>query len=430
MPNVVVVGAQWGDEGKGKVVDLYAPRADAVLRFQGGNNAGHTLVVGGEKTVLHLIPSGILHEGTVCGIGPGVVVDPQVLLKEIDGLRARGKAVSPANLLLSEAAHVILPCHRALDLAREARAGGQKIGTTGRGIGPCYEDKAARRGIRVGDLLHPETLGGRLEALLAERNALLAHWGAETFAVAPLFDALLAQGERLAPHVCDLTSRVHGWLAKGRNILFEGAQGALLDLDHGTYPFVTSSTTLAGGACSGAGVSPRDLHAVVGITKAYTTRVGSGPFPTELHDAVGDRLRTVGDEFGSTTGRPRRCGWLDLVVLRSSCRLSGLTGLAITKIDVLQGLEAVKLCTAYRLDGATIDRVPARAEDFARCEPVYETLPGWQEGARGAATLGDLPPNAQRFLERVTEATGCPVILASVGPGREETIEVANPFGG
>ncbi len=428
MPNVVVVGAQWGDEGKGKIVDIYSREAQGVVRFQGGNNAGHTLVVGGEKVILHLIPSGILNPGTVCCIGNGVVVDPGVLLGEIEGLQKRGKFPGPEALVISEAAHLILPCHKALDVAREARAGSRKIGTTGRGIGPCYADKAARRGIRVGDLLHPEALREGVRRLLDERNALLSHLGAETFDTDAVTDALEAQGQRLRPFIGDVAARVHGWMAAGRNVLFEGAQGTLLDLDHGTYPFVTSSNTLAGAACTGAGVGPRDLHAVIGITKAYATRVGEGPFPSELHDATGDRLRERGAEFGSTTGRPRRCGWLDLVALRDACRLNGLTGLAVTKLDVLQGLDEVRVCVRYRLDGALIDRVPSRAEDLGRCQPVYETLPGWSQSTAGARSLGDLHPHARRLLDFVADATGCPVILASVGPGREQTVEVLNPF--
>ncbi|MBE0618644.1 MAG: adenylosuccinate synthase [Proteobacteria bacterium] len=428
MPNVVVVGAQWGDEGKGKIVDIYSREAQGVVRFQGGNNAGHTLVVGGEKVILHLIPSGILNPGTVCCIGNGVVVDAGVLLREIEGLQERGKFPGAEALVLSEAAHLILPCHKAVDVAREARAGSQKIGTTGRGIGPCYEDKAARRGVRVGDLLHPAALRDGVRRLLDERNALLAHLGAETFDAGAVTEELEAQGERLRPFIGDVAARVHDWMAAGRNVLFEGAQGTLLDLDHGTYPFVTSSNTLAGAACTGAGVGPRDLDAVIGITKAYATRVGEGPFPTELHDATGDRLRERGAEFGSTTGRPRRCGWLDLVALRDACRLNGLTGLAVTKLDVLQDLEEVRVCVHYRLDGSATDRVPSRAEDLARCEPVYETLPGWSQNTAQAESLEDLHPNARRLLDYIADATGCPVILVSVGPGREETVEVLNPF--
>ncbi len=428
MPNIVVVGAQWGDEGKGKVVDLYARDADAVVRFQGGNNAGHTLVVEGEKIILHLIPSGILHPDTVCCIGNGVVVDPVVLLDEIEGLRARGRWPGEEQLVISPAAHVILPCHRALDLAREARAGRHQIGTTGRGIGPCYEDKASRMGIRIADLLDPASLASRVEALLDEKNALLRHHGAEPLDPAAVTDELLAAGERLRPFVGDVAGRVHAWTRQGSRVLLEGAQGTFLDLDHGTYPFVTSSNTTAGAACTGTGLPPRDIHGVIGITKAYVTRVGRGPFPTELTDELGDRLRERGGEFGSTTGRPRRCGWLDLVGLRTACRLSGLTGLAVTKLDVLQGLPEVRVCTRYRLDGQIVDFVPPRAEDLERCEPVYETLPGWSEPIAGCRTLDDLPADARRFLDFVADATGCPVVLASVGPGREQTVEILNPF--
>ncbi|GAB4276335.1 MAG: adenylosuccinate synthase [Deferrisomatales bacterium] len=429
MANVVVVGAQWGDEGKGKIVDLYAREADAVVRFQGGNNAGHTLVVEGEKIILHLIPSGILHPDTTCCIGNGVVVDPGVLLEEIDGLRRRGKFPSDDALVVSEAAHVILPCHKRIDTAREGKAGAGKIGTTGRGIGPCYEDKASRRGIRIGDLLDPDRLRRRLRPFVEEKNAYLqGYLGAEPFDPEAVCDELIAQGEQLRPFIGDVTGRVHRWIEEGRNVLFEGAQGTQLDVDHGTYPFVTSSNTLAGAACTGVGVGPGDLGGVIGITKAYTTRVGAGPFPTELDDATGDRLRDRGAEFGSTTGRPRRCGWLDLVVLRDARRLNGLTGLAVTKLDVLTGLDPVRVCVGYRLNGQTVDRMPSRVEDVERCEPIYEAVPGWSEDVRGARALQDLPANARRFLEFVEERVGCPVVLVSVGPGREETIELAPPF--
>lgn len=429
MPNVVVVGAQWGDEGKGKVVDLYSAKADAVVRFQGGNNAGHTIVVGGEKIILHLIPSGILHEGTVCCIGSGVVVDPGVLLEEIEGLRAWGRVVAEGALLVSEGAHVILPCHKRIDIARERRAGAGKIGTTGRGIGPCYEDKASRRGIRVGELLHPDSLRRKLRPFVEEKNAYLTHYlEDEPFDFDAVCDELIAQGERLRPYVRDVTTEIHRWIGQGKDLLFEGAQGTLLDVDHGTYPFVTSSNTLAGGACTGAGIGPGDLHAVVGITKAYATRVGSGPFPTELSDSVGERLREIGAEFGATTGRPRRCGWLDVVALRMACRLNGLTGLAVTKLDVLRGLEEVRVCTGYRLGGKSIDRVPSRAEDYARCEAVYATFPGWSEDTREVRSLDELPAGARRFLDYVAESTGCPVILVSVGPDRDETVEIRDPF--
>ncbi|GAB4252904.1 MULTISPECIES: adenylosuccinate synthetase [Deferrisoma] len=428
MPNVVVIGAQWGDEGKGKVVDLYAAGADAVVRFQGGNNAGHTLVVGGEKIILHLIPSGILHPGTTCCIGNGVVVDPDVLWEEIEGLRQKGRWTDDGALVVSGAAHVILPCHRELDKAREARAGKTQIGTTGRGIGPCYEDKASRKGVRVADLLEPDRLREKVEALLDERNALLRHLGARPFDPEEMWEHLCRAGERIRPFVGDVTGLVHRWTREGKKVLFEGAQGTLLDIDHGTYPFVTSSNTTAGAAATGTGLPPREVHAVVGITKAYVTRVGAGPFPTELHDAMGDRLRERGGEFGSTTGRPRRCGWLDLVALRSACRLNGLSGLAVTKLDVLEGVDPIRVCTRYLLDGETVDFVPSRAEDLARCVPVYEELPGWSEPLGDARRPADLPRNARAFLDAVAEATGCPVALASVGPGREQTVEFLDPF--
>ncbi len=430
MPNVVVVGAQWGDEGKGKIVDIYASQANAVVRFQGGNNAGHTLVVEGEKVALHLIPSGILHEGTICCIGNGVVVDPGVLLEEIAGLRAKGKWPGDQALKVSASAHLILPCHKTLDAAREAAAGKQKIGTTGRGIGPCYEDKASRRGVRASDLLHPELLAEKIRPLLDERNALLAHLGGATMDADAVIAEVSAHAEQLRPYICDVSALIHERMEAGDNILFEGAQGTLLDIDHGTYPFVTSSNTVAGFAAPGAGVGPGDLHAVVGVTKAYTTRVGEGPFPTELFDAVGAHLSKQGAEFGTTTGRPRRCGWIDLVALQTCRRLNGLTGLAVTKLDVLQGLEEVSCCTAYELDGEIIRHVPSRSEDFARVKPVYETLPGWTEDISGARNMADLPENARKLIGFIEVHVGCPVVLVSVGPGREATLELQNPFAG
>ncbi|PLX40626.1 MAG: adenylosuccinate synthase [Deltaproteobacteria bacterium] len=428
MSNVVVVGAQWGDEGKGKVVDIYSRTADLVVRCQGGNNAGHTLVVGGEKIVLHHVPSGILHEGKRCVIGNGVVIDPGILLEEIDGLAKHGKAVSAETLIISESAHVILPCHKALDKARELAAGKKKIGTTCRGIGPCYEDKASRAGVRIGDLIRPAILRERIEKLLEERNALLKHLGADTFTVDEIMDELLAQGERLKPHIKNTFVILNEIAEAGDIILFEGAQGALLDIDNGTFPYVTSSNTSSGGIVTGSGLGPNKLGTVVGITKAYVTRVGSGPFPSELFDSVGDHLRNKGAEFGSTTGRPRRCGWLDLVALRHAARMNGLGGLAVTKIDVLGGLDEIKVCTAYELDGERIEYFPGRLEELERCKPVLETMGGWAEDIGGARELGELPPNAVKLLEKMEEYTGCPVVMVSVGPGREETVEVQNPF--
>jgi adenylosuccinate synthase len=434
MPNVVVIGAQWGDEGKGKVVDLLTEHAQVVVRFQGGNNAGHTLVVNGQKTVLHLIPSGILHPGKVCVIGNGVVVDPAVLVAEIDALKVRGFLADDAQLLISESAHVIFPWHKLLDSFREKARSGGAIGTTGRGIGPAYEDKVARRGICMRDLLNTERLNRkiseRLTGVLEElgelaRNAKVQTPRLETQQLVTEFAGL---GDRLRPHVADTSLYLSGQLGKGARVLFEGAQGTLLDVDHGTYPFVTSSNCVAGAASTGSGIGPTAIDKVVGISKAYTTRVGGGPFPTELNDAVGERLRSVGDEFGATTGRARRCGWLDAVVLRFAARVNGLWGIALTKLDVLSGLDQLKICTAYELNGKRIDELPGDYEDLEKVTPVYETLPGWTEKLTGARTIDDLPANAQRYVRRVEEVCGVPVTCISVGPDRGETILLQNPF--
>jgi len=434
MPNVVVVGAQWGDEGKGKVVDLLTEHAQVVVRFQGGNNAGHTLVVGGEKTILTLIPSGILHAGKTCVIGNGVVLDPSVLVAEIDALRARGVIRSEAQLIVSESAHVIFPWHKHLDALREKARGDSPIGTTGRGIGPSYEDKVARRGIRVRDLLDPRWLerkvAERLAGALDELRLLAGRAGTEL----PLLDAAAiareyaAFGARLRPHVRDASLYLHGEARAGARILFEGAQGTLLDVDHGTYPFVTSSNCVAGNAAVGSGLGPTAIDRVVGISKAYTTRVGGGPFPTELKDAIGERLRKVGDEFGSVTGRPRRCGWLDGVVLRYAARVNGLSGLALTKLDVLSGLSELKLCTGYTLAGAETREFPSDVDDLAQVAPVYETLPGWEERLAGVRTLEQLPAAARAYVRRVEEVAGVPVVCISVGADRGETILLQNPF--
>lgn len=430
MSNVVVVGAQWGDEGKGKVVDIYSREADVVVRFQGGNNAGHTLVVGGKKIILHHIPSGILHDGKTCVIGNGVVIDPSILLEEIDRLRERGKAAGPETLLISDAAHVILPVHKRLDAAREAAATkAAKIGTTGRGIGPCYEDKASRFGIRMGDLLNPTRLRTRLERLLEEKNALLTcHYKTDPLDLDEVYNELMAQSQQLGPHITNTCVLLHRLAEEGKQILFEGAQGALLDIDHGTYPFVTSSNTLAGNAAAGTGMGPGNLENIIGITKAYATRVGAGPFPTELHDQLGDHLRDKGAEFGSTTGRPRRCGWLDLVALKHTARLNGLTGLAVTKIDVLGGLEEINLCTAYKLDGKEIDYFPSELEQMERLTPIYKTVKGWGQDITGIENIEDLPLEARNLLDTIADHVDCPVYLASVGPGREQTLEVRSPF--
>jgi len=429
MPNVVVVGTQWGDEGKGKVVDLLTARSDMVVRYQGGNNAGHTLVVEGRQTICHLIPSGILHPEKKCLIGNGVVVDPEVLLEEMDTLREAGVRVGPGNLGLSEKAHIILPYHRAMDAAREAAKGADKIGTTGRGIGPAYEDKAGRTGVRAVDLLEPGTLEEKIRLNLKEKNFLLKEFlGAERLELRPIFDRCTAVGEILRPYITDVSLEIEQAERAGRNVLFEGAQGTHLDIDHGTYPFVTSSNPIAGGASAGAGVGPNHLHHVNGIVKAYTTRVGAGPFTTELSDAVGDYIQERGAEFGATTGRRRRCGWLDLVMVRDSTRLNGLNSLSITKLDVLTGLDSLKICVGYALDGEAVESRPCSLDRLARCEPVYEELPGWKEEISSARALEDLPETTRGYLDRVEEITGVPIAVVSVGPRREETIVVRDVF--
>jgi adenylosuccinate synthase len=434
MPNVVVIGAQWGDEGKGKVVDLLTEHAQLVVRFQGGNNAGHTLVVGGQKTVLHLIPSGILHPGKTCVIGNGVVVDPAVLVGEIDALKARGFFKDDAQLLISDNAHVIFPWHKLLDSFREKALGGSAIGTTGRGIGPCYEDKVARRGIRMRDLLTPQRLRKRIEErlplALEELKDLCAKAGAPVpqLEVPQVLAEFSALGERLKPYVRDASLFLSEQVRRGARILFEGAQGTLLDVDHGTYPFVTSSNCVAGNAAVGSGLGPTAIDKVMGISKAYTTRVGGGPFPTELNDALGEQLRKVGDEFGATTGRPRRCGWLDGVVLRYAARVNGLWGMALTKLDVLSGIKTLNICNAYDLDGQKITELPGDYEDLARVKPIYESLSGWDEKIAGVRTFDELPENAKRYVRRVEEVSGVPVVCVSVGADRGETVLLQNPF--
>jgi len=436
MPNVVVVGAQWGDEGKGKVVDLLTEHAQVVVRFQGGNNAGHTLVVGGQKTVLTLIPSGILHGNKTCVIGNGVVLDPAVLVSELASLQASGKIQATTQLVISEGAHVIFPWHKQLDALREKTRGEAALGTTGRGVGPAYEDKVARRGIRVRDLLRPERLREKIAERLVSAREELAALAARAGTEAPVLDAeeiartAAAHGETLRPYVRDASLFLAGEVARGSRILFEGAQGTLLDIDHGTYPFVTSSNCVAGEAAVGSGLGPTALDTVVGISKAYTTRVGGGPFPTELGGALGERLRKVGEEFGAVTGRPRRCGWLDAVVLRYAARVNGLWGLALTKLDVLSGLGTLEICNAYRLDGQVLRELPADPDDFGRVTPVYETLPGWTERLGGARSFADLPATARAYVKRVEELSGVPVVCVSVGADRGETILLKNPFGG
>ena len=428
MSALVIVGAQWGDEGKGKVVDLFAAHSDVVVRCQGGNNAGHTLVVGTERTVVHLIPSGVLHPQTTCVLGAGMVVDPGVLLREIDELQARGYLRDPAQLRIDERAQIILPVHRSVDLARE-QVEKHAVGTTGRGIGPAYEEKMARSGIRVIDLLDADYFRDRLERLLKERNGVLQGvYRAEPVSFDDIVKEYSIYAERIRPHVSDTSSYLHEQITAGRRVLFEGAQGAMLDIDHGTYPYVTSSNTMAGVVGTGAGVAPKHLGRVLGIAKSYTTRVGGGPFPSELTDETGARLRKIGDEFGSTTGRPRRCGWFDAVVVRQAARISGMSGLAITKLDVLSGISPLRIAVAYECDGVRFDRVPASVRSLSAARPVYEELEGWSEDLGQARRFEDLPPTARRYISRIEELTGTPVTLISVGAERDETILLRDPF--
>ncbi|MCK9510397.1 MAG: adenylosuccinate synthase [Pigmentiphaga sp.] len=426
--NVVVIGTQWGDEGKGKIVDWLAESAQGVVRFQGGHNAGHTLWIGGNKTILRLIPSGIMHPGSICYIGNGVVLSPQALLNEIDELEAAGIAVRE-RLRISEACPLILPYHVALDQAREARKGAGKIGTTGRGIGPAYEDKVARRAIRVQDLFDEPAFKEQLAEALDYHNFVLTQYlNAAAVDFQEVYDGAMALAPRIQPMVADVSSLLFESQAAGHNLLFEGAQGALLDVDHGTYPFVTSSNCIAGAASPGAGVGPQALQYVLGITKAYATRVGSGPFPTELFDDTGEHLARVGQEFGSVTGRPRRCGWFDGAALKRSVRLNGISGLCITKLDVLDGLESIKLGVGYRMNGEWRDVLPYGAHAVGQAEPVLEELPGWSESTVGITEYDKLPANARRYLERVAEICGVPIDLVSTGPDRLETIVLRHPF--
>ena len=429
MANVTVIGAQWGDEGKGKIVDLLARQSDVVVRFQGGNNAGHTLVVNGRKTILHVIPSGALHPDKVCVIGNGVVLDAEVLLHELQELRQQGHLRDNGQLRISEQAHLIMPYHKAIDQARERMRGAGKIGTTGRGIGPTYEDKAARVGIRVIDLLEEDTFRAKLEHNIAEKNVYLkAILKEQALDFEEIHRTYGGYREQLAPYVTDTGVLLEEMFRDGKNVLFEGAQGTLLDLDHGTYPFVTSSNTVIGGVCSGAGIGPRHLHEVIGISKAYTTRVGSGPFPTELTGPEGRKLQQDGDEFGATTGRPRRCGWFDAVAVRHAVRLNGLTGIALTKLDVLTGLPKIRVCTAYRAGTALLHHFPASLKVMESLEPVWEEFEGWQEPVSGARSVGDLPANARRYMERLEELVETEIIITSIGPDRDQTILIRNPF--
>jgi adenylosuccinate synthase len=426
--SIVVLGTQWGDEGKGKIVDLLSREMDAVVRFQGGHNAGHTLVIDGDKTVLHLIPAGIMQPGVRCFIGNGVVLSLDALKTETDRLESQGVEVR-SRLTISPSAPVIMPYHVALDQAREEARGDNAIGTTGRGIGPAYEDKASRRGIRVSDLLNARALSEKLSEVMDYHNFMLSErYGKPSLDIQRTLDDTLQLGAEFEALVGDVSGALHSLRSEGKRILFEGAQGTLLDIDHGTYPFVTSSNTTVGGVCTGAGVGPDAIDYVLGITKAYTTRVGSGPFPTELFDDVGAGIAERGVEFGATTGRPRRCGWLDAVALRRAARLNGVSGFCVTKLDVLDGMDELKICTAYRLDGAEVQVPPTNPEDWERLEPVYESFPGWQEITRGVTDFDRLPGTAQSYLSEVENLTGVPIHMISTGPDRNENIILKHPL--
>ena len=427
MPGIVVVGAQWGDEGKGKVTDLLAEQAQVVVRYQGGNNAGHTVVVGQQTLKLHLIPSGIHRPGVLCVIGNGLVVDPRGLVEEMGELEANG--LDTSGLRISANAHLVMPYHLMLDGIEEERRGGKSLGTTRRGIGPTYTDKAARYGLRVQDLLDMAVFEEKLARALEQKNALLtAVYGKEPLEMGFILEEYGACAERLRPHIVDASLLAHKALTQGQNVLFEGAQGTLLDIDHGTYPFVTSSSPVAGGACTGVGIGPRQIDGVIGVSKAYTTRVGAGPLPTELTDTVGDHLVEVGREYGTTTGRRRRCGWFDGVILRYAARVNGLTGLALTKLDVLTGLPRLKICVSYEYEGQVLKEFPSQGAVLARCQPIYEEMDGWTEEISGARAYNKLPPQARAYVTRLEELAGVPTDIISVGPEREQTILLRSPF--
>lgn len=430
MTNVVVVGSQWGDEGKGKIVDWLSERADVVVRFQGGHNAGHTLVIEGVTYKLSLLPSGIVRGGKLSVIGNGVVIDPAALLREMDTIRAQGVDITPENLAIAENACLILPVHQLLDNVREEALGKAKIGTTGRGIGPAYEDKVGRRAIRFGDLADPESLPAKIEKLLEHHNAILRGLGKSEVSVEELLNPLLEMAPKLTPYSQIVWQVLDDAKTKGQQILFEGAQGTLLDIDHGTVPFVTSSNTVAGQASAGSGMGPGALSYVLGITKAYTTRVGSGPFPTELFDEVGDGLGERGHEFGTVTGRERRCGWFDAVLVRQAVKVNGITGIALMKIDVLDGMSELKICTGYKLDGKVIKHLPSNPAEQARVEPIYETMDGWSESTEGARSWADLPATCIKYIKRIEELIETPVAVCSTSPEREDTILVTDPFAG
>ena len=430
MSSVVIVGTQWGDEGKGKIVDLLTRSADYVVRFQGGNNAGHTLVVNKQQYIFHIIPSGILYEDKKCMIGNGVIIDPAILLEEIASLAEKGLPVTPERLMISENAHLIMEYHRRLDQAQEASLSKEKkIGTTGRGIGPCYVDKVGRTGIKIGDLLDEGSLREKLAASLDEKNFLLKQkYREEPVSFEVVLANMLAYAEKLAPFVGNVSVELDKARKRGENILFEGAQGTQLDIDHGTYPFVTSSNTVAGNACNGSGFGPTHIDSVIGILKAYTTRVGEGPFPTELHDQTGEALQRKGGEFGATTGRKRRCGWLDGVVATDAVRLNGLTGLAITKLDVLSGQSKIKMATSYQLGDRSLNAMPSNIRDAARVKPVYEELAGWQSEINEVTAYEDLPVEAKDYVKRIEDFTGVEAVIVSVGPDRDETLLLKDPF--
>ncbi len=426
MANVVIVGAQWGDEGKGKIVDLLTRYADLVVRFQGGSNAGHTIVLKGEKFVFHLIPSGILYKSKKCIIGSGVVLDPSVLIGEIDEIKRRGYFKADSQLMISEEAHLILPYHRRIDAAREKHF---KIGTTGRGIGPAYEDKVARCGIRLVDLLDEKVFREKLEANLVRKNAYLTQvLGEKEFELSEIFDEYLDYRSRLEKYVKNTSLILHEEIKKGKHVLFEGAQGALLDVDHGTYPYVTASSTVAGNACAGSGIGPTMINSVIGVAKAYTTRVGEGPFPTELRDETGEKIRQRGGEYGATTGRPRRCGWFDAVVVNHSVRVNGIREMVITKLDVLNDFDTIKVCVGYRVDGKVFRYIPSNLDLLKRCEPIYEEMKGWKAEIHGTRDFKDLPPDAKRYLKRIEKLISTKMTMISVGSERSETIRVKNPF--
>lgn len=429
MPNVVVVGTQWGDEGKGRIVDLIAERVEVVARYQGGGNAGHTIIVGGKTVILHHIPSGILREGKLSVIGNGVVVDPGVLLEEIETLEGMGFPVTERNFALSDSAHVVMPYHKEIDRGRERKSGKSKIGTTGRGIGPVYEDKAARRGIKVSQLLNPETFQRRLMEVIEDRNLYLEHvLQMEPVSADKIFQEYSRYAERLTPYIKNTTVLINEALSAGKRVLFEGAQGTLLDIDHGTYPYVTSSNASAGGASVGTGVSPDKTGIVMGVTKAYVTRVGEGPFPTEENGEQGEKLRTHGGEFGATTGRARRCGWLDAVALRYAVMVNGIAGLAVTKLDVLSGFDSIMICTAYKYRGEILKEFPLDSDVLRGCEPVYEELPGWKEDISKVKTVDDLPHNARAYLDAVEALSGVPTWIVSLGPSREDVVFKHDPL--